>query len=125
MRLRSIPLALATLPRMFLDAVLPKLPSLHARPLSGARILDVGCGAGDAMVELAKRFPAVRCVGLDVDDVSLRLAQKQIDDRRLNDRVEVHRVEGADWPERFAGSFDLVTTFLVLHEIRPDLKDLV
>jgi SAM-dependent methyltransferase len=123
--LRSIPLATATLPRMFLDGVLPKLPGLHARLLSGARVLDVGCGAGDAMMQLATRFPAVRCVGLDVDDVSFRLAQKQIEDRGLNDRVEVHLVEGADWPERFAGSFDLVTMFLVLHEIRPDMKDLV
>jgi cyclopropane fatty-acyl-phospholipid synthase-like methyltransferase len=110
---------------MFLDGVLPTLPGLHARLLSGARILDVGCGTGDAIVELATRFPKVWCVGLEVDDVSFRLAQKLIADRGLSTRVEVHLVQGTDWPERFAGSFDSVTTFLALHEIRPDLKDLV
>jgi SAM-dependent methyltransferase len=123
--LQSIPLATATIPRMFLDGVLPKLPDLQARLLSGARILDVGCGAGDAIVELATRFPGVRCVGLDVDDVSIRLAQRLVDERGLNDRVELHAVHGTEWPEHLAGSFDLVTTFLVLHEIRPDLKDSV
>ena len=123
--LQAIPLASAALPKMFLDAVSPKLPQLHARLLSGARILDVGCGGGNAIVELATRFPAVRCVGLEVDETSLRLAQKLIYERGVNERVEVHLVNGTDWPERFAGSFDLVTTFLVLREIRPDLKDAV
>src|SRR5262249_31194562 len=62
---------------------------------------------------------------LEIDDVSFRLARKLIVDRGLNDRVEVQLVEGANWPDRFATSFDLVTTFLVLHEIQPDFKDLV
>lgn len=123
--LRGVLLASATLPRMFVDAVLPNLPALHARLLSGARILDVGCGAGNAIVELAAQFPSLQCVGLDIDPVSVRLAQELIDRHDLADRVKVHLVQNEVWPEEFNTAFDLVTTFLVLHEIRPDLKDVV
>ena len=71
-------------------------------------------------------FRAVQCVGLDVDEVSIRLARELIAARGLEDRVQVHLItDSADWPEGFAGAFDLVTLFLVLHEIRPDLKDAV
>ena len=34
-------------------------------------------------------------------------------------------MDGAVWPPELDGAFDLVTTFLVLHEIHPDLKDAV
>ena len=34
-------------------------------------------------------------------------------------------VEGASWPTELDSAFDLVTSFLVLHEIRPDLKSSV
>jgi len=120
---RSIAEGLQTLPRMFLDAVVPKLPDLAARLEAGARILDVGCGGGYAIVEFAARYPHVRCVGIDVEPTSIGLAQALIRSRGLTDRVEGRVVDGAAWPEEFAGAFDLVTTFLVLHEIAPWLKD--
>src|SRR5712692_10377951 len=47
------------LPRLFLEAVLPKLPSLAPRLNEGIRILDVGCGGGQAIVEFAEKFPNV------------------------------------------------------------------
>ena len=38
--------SLSSLPRIFVDLVLPRLPSLGARLAAGARVLDLGCGAG-------------------------------------------------------------------------------
>jgi cyclopropane fatty-acyl-phospholipid synthase-like methyltransferase len=121
----SVAEGLQTLPRMFLDAVVPKLPDLAARLEGGAAILDVGCGGGYAIVEFAERFPGVRCVGIDVEPNSVGLARELIRARGLEDRVEARLVEGASWPADLDGAFDLVTTFLVLHEIRPDLKEAV
>lgn len=120
--LEAVAQGLKTLPRMFVDAVLPKLPKLVERLEGGAAVLDVGCGGGYALVELARRFPGVRCVGIDVDETSLRMARALIQEHGLQDRVEVRHVEGDRWPADLDGQFDLVTTFLVLHEIEPRLK---
>lgn len=123
--LRGVAEALRTLPRMFLGAVLPNLPGLRERLEAGAAILDVGCGGGYAIVEFAERYSKVRCVGIDVEPTSIRMAQELIHFRGLGDRVEARQLDGAVLPPDFAGAFDLVTTFLVLHEIRPDLKESV
>jgi SAM-dependent methyltransferase len=120
--LRSVAEALRTLPRIVVEAVLPNLPDLRARLERGAAILDVGCGGGYAMVEFAERFPNVRCVGLDVEPTSIDMARDLIRSRGLDDRVAAHLVGSDEWPEETTGVFDLATMFLVLHEIRPDLK---
>jgi SAM-dependent methyltransferase len=122
---RCVAEALQGLPRIFMQAVLPKLPDLRARLDAGASVLDVGCGGGYAIVEFAARHPGVRGVGIDVEPSSVRLARELIATRGLSDRVEAHVVDGADWPAEFESAFDLVTSFLVLHEIRPDLKSSV
>jgi SAM-dependent methyltransferase len=114
--------ATATLPSMFCDAVLPSLPDLKGRLEAGAAILDVGCGAGHALVTLAERFPNVRCVGVDVEPVSIGMAQELISKRGLDDRIQTRLLEDGDWPADLVEAFDLVTTFLVLHEIHPDHK---
>jgi methyltransferase family protein len=44
--MREVAEALRTLPRIFLDLVLPRLPGLSARLQDGGRVLDVGCGGG-------------------------------------------------------------------------------
>jgi len=62
--------ALKALPRIFLDLVLPRLPALGARLQDGGRVLDVGCGGGWAVVQLAERFPTTSCVGIDVEPYS-------------------------------------------------------
>src|SRR5262249_39840790 len=67
--------ALKTLPRIFLDYVLPKLPSISARLEEGARLLDVGCGGGWAVVQIAELFPKTHCVGIDIEPYSIDLAQ--------------------------------------------------
>ena len=113
---------LQTLPRQFVDAVLPKLPALQAQLAAGANILDVGCGGGFALVEFAERFPDVRCSGIDVEPVSIQMAHELIHSRGLAGRVQAYLVGGEALPPEFVGAFDLVTMFLVLHEIRPDLK---
>lgn len=112
--------ALKTLPRIFLDFVLPKLPTLQARLETGGRVLDVGCGGGWAVVQIAERFPNVQCTGVDIEPHSIELARRLIAERGLADRCEA-RVQSAD--ELAAGeSYDVATSFLVIHEIVPALK---
>jgi SAM-dependent methyltransferase len=112
--------ALRTLPRIFMDFVLPRLPDLEARLADGGRVLDVGCGGGWALVQLAERFPKASCVGVDVEPDSVELALRLIAERGLADRCEA-RVQGADQLEE-AGVYDVATSFLVVHEIPPAVK---
>jgi SAM-dependent methyltransferase len=111
---------LQSLPRIFTEFVLPKLPSLQARFEAGARVLDVGCGGGWALVQLAERFPKVTCVGVDNEPYSIELANTLIAERKLTGRCEA-RLMGA---ERLAedGAYDVATSFLVVHEIDPKDK---
>lgn len=112
--------SLKALPGIFLDSVLPDLPELKARLESGGRLLDVGCGAGWAMVQLAERFPRLSCVGVDIEPHSVELARDLIAERGLSDRCEARLVDADTVPE--AESFDFATSFLVIHEIEPSLK---
>jgi SAM-dependent methyltransferase len=118
--MREVAEALRTLPRIFLDLVLPRLPGLAARLEGGARVLDVGCGGGWAVVQLAERFPRTTCVGIDVEPYSVELARRLITQRGLADRCQA-RAQSVD--ELGAeGAYDVVTSFLVVHEIAPARK---
>jgi hypothetical protein len=66
--MREVAEALKSLPRIFLDLVLPRFPHLNAQLQDGGRLLDVGCGGGWAMVQIAERFPATSCAGLQVTE---------------------------------------------------------
>ena len=112
--------ALQSLPRIFIDLVLPRLPELEARLAAGARVLDVGCGAGWAVVQLAERFPDITCVGIDVEPYSVELGRQRIAERQLTDRCEVRQQSVDQLAEQEA--YDVVTSFLVVHEIPPALK---
>jgi SAM-dependent methyltransferase len=107
------------LPRIFADSVLPQLPMLREQLESGERLLDVGCGGGSAVVQLAERFPNLRCTGVDIEPYSIELAQRLIGERGLGDRCEA-RVGSVELAE--PGTYDIVTSFLVVHEIDPGLK---
>jgi SAM-dependent methyltransferase len=118
--MREVAEALKTLPRIFLDLVLPRLPGLAARLEEGGRLLDVGCGGGWAVVQIAERFPRTSCVGIDVEPYSVRLAQRLIEERGLADRCQAHARSVDQLGEDDA--YDVVTSFLVVHEIAPSLK---
>ncbi len=118
--MREVAEALKALPRIFLDLVLPQLPVLGQRLEEGGRVLDVGCGGGWALVQIAERFAGVTCLGIDVEPYSVGLAQQLITDRGLVERCEARVLTVDELDE--AGTFDVATSFLVIHEIAPDLK---
>lgn len=118
--MREVAEALKTLPRIFLDLVLPNLPGLNARLADGARVLDVGCGGGWGMVQIAERFPRTACVGIDLEPYSVELARRLIAERGLEGRCEARVQSAGQLGED--GTYDVATSFLVIHEIAPEAK---
>jgi 2-polyprenyl-3-methyl-5-hydroxy-6-metoxy-1,4-benzoquinol methylase len=89
------------------------LPEVHERLLAGGRALDVGCGAGLAAVELARRYPDAVVEGVDVDGASIDLARANA--REAGVTVRFHVRDASD--PGLEGGYDLVTLFESLHHL--------
>jgi SAM-dependent methyltransferase len=99
--------------------ILPGLDGLPAQ-LDDGRVLEVGCGTGNLLMQLAKAFPRARVVGVDIEADSLAAARAKIEKAGLADRVEVRHGTIADTVE--AGSIDAVVMVEVLHEIGASIR---
>jgi ubiquinone/menaquinone biosynthesis C-methylase UbiE len=94
--------------------ILPGLEGLPAM-LDGGEVLEVGCGTGNFLVQLAKAFPKARVLGVDIEADSLAAARSKIEQAGLSSRVQVRQggVAEAVGP----ASVDAMVMIEVLHEI--------
>lgn len=78
---------------------------------SPARVLDLGCGLGSVLLHLAWCAPASTLVGIEVQDGSFALLERNIAHNGLGDRVRVHHgdLREPDMIAALDGPFDLVT----------------
>ncbi|HKO26372.1 MAG TPA: methyltransferase domain-containing protein, partial [Solirubrobacteraceae bacterium] len=99
---------------LLLSEWLPAAPQVCAKLEQGAKVADVGCGAGRALVKLAGAFPNSRCSGFDAFEGQIDRARQNAAAAGLGDRVTFERRDVATdgLPERF----DLITTFDVVHD---------
>lgn len=100
--------------RVWTETVLPQAPRALERLDHGGRLLDIGAGAGAAVVHYARRFPAATFVGLEFDGPSVHLAQAAVADAALADRVEIRHADANDLDD--VDTFDLITISVTLHE---------
>ncbi len=96
---------------------LPAIPDIHARLQAdpAARIADIGCGAGWSSIGIAQAYPKVQVDGFDLDKPSIELAQANLRQTNLNDRV-TFQVRDAGDPS-LTGQYDLVTAFECVHDM--------
>ena len=102
------------------EHILPMVPGLVGKLEAGIDVLDIGCGAGRAVCELAARFPASRFVGYDLCEPVIAEARRRAADAGLkNVRFEVRDVSRlGDSGGVSAELFDVVTGFDVIHDQR-------
>lgn len=99
--------------------VVPLIPGLEERLRAGIDVLDIGCGKGRALIELAKAFPNSRFAGYDLSAEALAEARALAHAARLNN-IRFEERDLTVWRE--PGSFDWITAFDAIHDqARPDL----
>ena len=110
--------SLNTLRMGYLRSVLAKAFSRNEhepKPLSGIRVLDVGCGDGLFLNVLASYGRITNGVGFDVSSTAIASARSASKKSAASQYLKFLDWEvGQDWPE---GQFDVVSMIDVLHHI--------
>ncbi len=93
--------------------IIPLVPGLKEKLEAGIDVLDVGCGAGRAMIELAKSYPNSRFAGYDFSEEGINRAASEAHKRELtNIRFEVRDAAAIGETE----AYDLITSFDAIHD---------
>jgi ubiquinone/menaquinone biosynthesis C-methylase UbiE len=85
------------------------------------KVLDLGTGTGLLAIELAKQLPDVDVVGLDLSDVALEVARKNLQESERPLRVSFEKGDAEDMPFE-EGTFDLVISSNTLHLIQNPVR---
>lgn len=95
------------------DHILPLVPGLELKLEAGIDVLDVGCGLGRAMIQLAERFPKSRFTGYDfVQDVVSKARNAAAEKGLTNVSFEVRDCARINECARY----DLITAFDAVHD---------
>ncbi|QDT94950.1 class I SAM-dependent methyltransferase [Gimesia aquarii] len=92
--------------------VLPLVPNLIMQLCEGLDVLELDCGSGSTLMELAVMFPKSRFVGYDHSEELIENANRVANERNIENITFINR----DISQIHAiNSFDLITAFDVLH----------
>ncbi|QDU06963.1 class I SAM-dependent methyltransferase [Gimesia aquarii] len=92
--------------------VLPLVPNLIMQLCEGIDVLELDCGSGSTLLELAAIFPKSRFVGYDDSEELIESANRIANERNIENITFINR----DISQIHAiNSFDLITAFDVLH----------
>lgn len=83
--------------------------------IAGGHILDVGCGFGKSSITIARRFPDAVVEGVDLAAPCLQLAALEAAEAQTGN-LHYRQADACALPYE-AGSFDLVSSTMLLHEL--------
>jgi 2-polyprenyl-3-methyl-5-hydroxy-6-metoxy-1,4-benzoquinol methylase len=98
---------------------IPAMPEVQRMLRSGARVADIGCGSGRALILMAQAFPDSRYIGFDLFEPLVERAAANAQAAGVAERVQFQALDGA-WglPEQY----DIITTFDVVHDAPDPLQ---
>jgi SAM-dependent methyltransferase len=95
------------------EHILPLVPGLVEQLEHGIDVVDVGCGRGRALMQLAERFPRSRFTGIDISEQALGAAVAECVERGLRN-LAFRVLDAAQWDAQDA--YDLVLAFDAIHD---------
>jgi len=104
----------------FAFVIFPKNEALRRRLEQGVRLLEIGCGQGVLLTQLAQTFGKSTFVGVDPDSHGIEAARRRITKMGLSDRIFVKKIGGEDL--QYEDQFDMVLMVVSLHEVRPEVR---
>ena len=99
---------------LLVPMALPRVQGVVERLRRGGLAADVGCGAGVALVEMARAFPNSEFHGWDISRHALARAERR---RRESGLANVSFHDATSEPLPADARFDFVTTFDCLHDM--------
>ena len=77
-------------------------------------LVDVGCGSGNLIVEIAQKYNNIDLIGIDISNEILELAKQRVIQNELNERIkiEIGNVENIPFSDN---SIDFIISSLSLH----------
>lgn len=102
----------------------PAMPEVLRRLQAGGTVADIGCGNGQALIELAKGYPDAQLVGFDFHAPAIEAARANAAAAGIGPNL---RFEILDASSGIPGAYDLVTCFDVVHDMphpRPALRQI-
>lgn len=100
---------LALVPR-----IIPALEGVGPKLEAGARVADVGCGAGVALLAMAIAYPGSEFYGFDLSEHAIARARQRMSEAGVTN-VTLHQLRAEDLPAE--PPFDLIITFDCIHDM--------
>lgn len=96
--------------RLLRKKVLSKLKDFNPK----GTLVDIGCGSGNLIIQIAESFPDLNLIGIDISSEILEFAKKLALDRNLGKRIEfkIGNVEKLPFSNE---SIDFIISTLSLH----------
>jgi 2-polyprenyl-3-methyl-5-hydroxy-6-metoxy-1,4-benzoquinol methylase len=94
--------------------VLPTLSGAVDKLNAGAQVVDIGCGAGGAVLQMATAFPNSTFVGYDISQFALGRAAEKLEQSGVSN-ASFHDPRDAPLPTD--NSIDVITTFDCIHDM--------
>ena len=105
-----------TLDSLLEDEILGLVPGIKERLKEGIRVLDLGCGRGQALLMMAESYPDSTFTGIDLSGEVVEHARAEADERGLSN-VQFIQEDLADFEEKAEpNSFEFITTFDAVHD---------
>lgn len=100
---------------VFFQEALAELPQLVGDLAAGGRVVDIHCGGGRWLIAMARRFPGLELVGLELEADSVARARNNVAAAGLTGRIEVRHgdVTGLET----GTDFDLAYFQYALHQL--------
>lgn len=86
--------------------------------VTSGTVVDLGCGPGKYLIRLCEEFPNINLIGYDASQPMIELANKNIEQSNLLDRIEIRKSLFND----IEGKFDCVISSGTLHHSHNPLE---